>query len=143
MTSMPASRSARTSTFAPRSCPSSPGLATRTRMRCWSAISLILPGDSDIYLAAIRMIRIGIDAPRDDAPRLEADDRGVASLAERLAALVQRFRAPAHLDAAHQPRLRLHIVHNEGDEPVAPDIAQLLAPPHPESADVDRVEVGV
>src|SRR5579859_8284923 len=32
MTSMPASRKARAMTFAPRSCPSSPGLATRTRI---------------------------------------------------------------------------------------------------------------
>src|SRR6185312_2226893 len=32
-TSMPASRSARATTLAPRSCPSSPGLATTTRMR--------------------------------------------------------------------------------------------------------------
>src|SRR5438309_662286 len=33
MTSMPASRSARATTFAPRSWPSRPGLATTTRMR--------------------------------------------------------------------------------------------------------------
>src|SRR5919108_4234467 len=33
MTSMPASRSALATTLAPRSCPSSPGLATTTRMR--------------------------------------------------------------------------------------------------------------
>src|SRR5919109_5319929 len=32
MTSTPASRSARATTLAPRSCPSSPGFATRTRM---------------------------------------------------------------------------------------------------------------
>src|SRR5579875_1681344 len=32
MTSMPASRKARASTFAPRSCPSRPGFATRTRI---------------------------------------------------------------------------------------------------------------
>src|ERR1700683_2410700 len=32
MTSMPASRNARAMTLAPRSCPSSPGLATRTRI---------------------------------------------------------------------------------------------------------------
>src|SRR5678809_465596 len=31
---MPASRSARATTLAPRSCPSRPGLAMRTRMRC-------------------------------------------------------------------------------------------------------------
>src|SRR5437762_3432843 len=34
MTSMPASRSARAITLAPRSCPSSPGLATSTRIFC-------------------------------------------------------------------------------------------------------------
>src|SRR6266540_1875348 len=33
MTSMPASRSARATTLAPRSCPSRPGLATTTRIR--------------------------------------------------------------------------------------------------------------
>src|SRR4051812_37894089 len=33
MTSIPASRSARAMIFAPRSCPSSPGLATTTRIR--------------------------------------------------------------------------------------------------------------
>ena len=32
MTSMPASRSARAMIFAPRSCPSRPGLATTTRI---------------------------------------------------------------------------------------------------------------
>ena len=32
MTSMPASRSARAMIFAPRSCPSSPGFATTTRI---------------------------------------------------------------------------------------------------------------
>src|SRR5512133_1670786 len=35
MTSMPASRKARATTFAPRSCPSSPGLAMTTRMGAW------------------------------------------------------------------------------------------------------------
>src|SRR5436305_10956584 len=34
MTSMPASRSARAMTLAPRSCPSRPGLATSTRIFC-------------------------------------------------------------------------------------------------------------
>src|SRR6185436_7343477 len=38
MTSIPASRSAAATTLAPRSCPSSPGLATRTRiLRCMHA----------------------------------------------------------------------------------------------------------
>src|SRR6266498_2839987 len=40
MTSMPASRRARATTLAPRSCPSSPGLATTTRIRpCVTATS--------------------------------------------------------------------------------------------------------
>src|SRR5579875_337037 len=42
---MPASRSARAMTFAPRSCPSSPGLATSTRMGRVSAIE----HDSFVY----------------------------------------------------------------------------------------------
>jgi hypothetical protein len=42
MTSMPASRSARAMIFAPRSCPSKPGLATTTR------IFLVLEGALDM-----------------------------------------------------------------------------------------------
>src|ERR1700685_243332 len=44
MTSMPASRKARAMTLAPRSCPSSPGLATRTR---------ILKSAIDIHLITV------------------------------------------------------------------------------------------
>src|SRR5205085_4027710 len=40
MTSMPASRSARAMIFAPRSCPSRPGLATTTRIFLWVAASM-------------------------------------------------------------------------------------------------------
>src|SRR6478672_12969352 len=40
MTSMPASRSARTSTLAPRSWPSRPGLAIRTRIGWVSAVDI-------------------------------------------------------------------------------------------------------
>src|SRR5262249_34949726 len=42
MTSMPASRSARAITLAPRSCPSRPGLATRTRIGFSSGIDTLL-----------------------------------------------------------------------------------------------------
>src|SRR5436190_466320 len=42
MTSMPASRSALATTLAPRSCPSSPGLATTTRMRPCATVPLPL-----------------------------------------------------------------------------------------------------
>src|SRR5438445_1595728 len=44
MTSMPASRKARATTLAPRSCPSRPGLAMSTRMRCWAGPELIRYG---------------------------------------------------------------------------------------------------
>src|SRR5690606_39377896 len=40
MTSMPASRSARAMTFAPRSCPSRPGLATKTRILRWETAAV-------------------------------------------------------------------------------------------------------
>src|SRR6516165_4665539 len=45
MTSIPASRRARATTFAPRSCPSRPGFATTTRMR--SAIATLHTKRSD------------------------------------------------------------------------------------------------
>src|SRR6478735_1786907 len=40
MTSMPASRSARAMIFAPRSCPSKPGLATTTRIFLFVAVGM-------------------------------------------------------------------------------------------------------
>src|SRR3954471_9595758 len=46
MTSMPASRSARATTFAPRSCPSKPGLATTTRMRP-AGLATVPPEDGE------------------------------------------------------------------------------------------------
>src|SRR5215210_7395360 len=50
MTSMPASRSARATTLAPRSCPSSPGLATMIRSGPGAAT-----GASDITDANLRL----------------------------------------------------------------------------------------
>src|SRR3954447_7644516 len=46
MTSMPASRSARATTFAPRSWPSRPGLATTTRMRPVELVTRFSKGKS-------------------------------------------------------------------------------------------------
>src|SRR5262245_65782232 len=43
MTSIPASCSARAMNLAPRSCPSKPGLATRTRMRWPESLNLVYP----------------------------------------------------------------------------------------------------
>src|SRR5712671_1586796 len=55
MTSMPASRSARAMIFAPRSCPSRPGLATTTRIFPATARSLRLLGVE--LLGAVRRKR--------------------------------------------------------------------------------------
>src|SRR3954466_13285660 len=46
MTSMPASRSARATTLAPRSWPSRPGLATTTRMRLAELVTRVSKGAS-------------------------------------------------------------------------------------------------
>src|SRR5215212_819713 len=62
MTSMPASRSARAMIFAPRSCPSRPGLATTTRI-FWVALG------ADIE----RGRRDSMPADDDGAPKGPAD----------------------------------------------------------------------
>src|SRR3954453_19597495 len=57
MTSIPASRSARAMIFAPRSCPSSPGLATTTRIlrSAMTADSLGLLLDAELHAHVGRM----------------------------------------------------------------------------------------
>src|SRR5918995_5345773 len=66
MTSMPASRKARAMIFAPRSCPSNPGLAITTRMRP--------PGTSAEYRGAPDRHRLvaGMAEPRERALRVHA-----------------------------------------------------------------------
>src|SRR5919109_992029 len=85
MTSMPASRSARAMIFAPRSCPSSPGLATTTRI-----LRSAMSRDSRALLDPQRHRHVGLvdrahdpvrapaahlapEAPRALERRLEAD----------------------------------------------------------------------
>src|SRR4051812_32455736 len=60
MTSMPASRSARAMIFAPRSCPSRPGLATTTRIR--------RPEDG---MPAAYPLRVDAAAPQSRARRVQ------------------------------------------------------------------------
>src|SRR5688572_28164852 len=66
MTSMPASRSALAMIFAPRSCPSNPGLAITTRIRP--------PGTWAEYRGALVRHRLlaGVAEPRERALRLHA-----------------------------------------------------------------------
>src|SRR4051812_32818787 len=77
MTSMPASRSARAMIFAPRSCPSRPGLATTTRIFLFVAV--VMSGAGRLIVR-----------PRARLAPLERDDarraRPHAALAEAVAA---------------------------------------------------------
>src|SRR5690348_11561147 len=77
-TSMPASRSARATTFAPRSCPSSPGLPTSTRAGGVSGAGPIA-GSSPVPLAARSAILV-LAAPRPSRRRglLQLDQDAVA-----------------------------------------------------------------
>src|SRR5262249_35649990 len=77
MTSKPASLSARATTLAPRSCPSSPGLATRMRTFRFSPMSRkLLPRDDD----ALHFARPLVDARDARVPQI-ALDRELAHVA--------------------------------------------------------------
>src|SRR5207245_1193184 len=69
MTSMPASRSARAITLAPRSCPSRPGLATSTRIGLfiWSDRARFLIGAEHIpqSVTDLTQRRVGADSIQD------------------------------------------------------------------------------
>src|SRR5436305_1271850 len=72
MTSMPASRSARAMIFAPRSCPSRPGLAITTRILRATAASLAAEG------GAVRALGAVLPQPasaREHGERHEEDER--------------------------------------------------------------------
>src|SRR5215470_16552222 len=91
MTSKPASRSARAMIFAPRSCPSRPGLATTTR---------ILRVE---VAASIEACSLGPGAPCERMYQaLDRDQAGVAAVrlaaADRIEAAVQRARHRARGD---------------------------------------------
>src|SRR5690348_11639339 len=70
MTSMPASRSARAITFAPRSCPSSPGFATSTRIFCSLAIVVLGTqlGYNNARAESVISLRLHVEA----APQIPA-----------------------------------------------------------------------
>src|SRR5215207_7597308 len=81
MTSMPASRSARAMIFAPRSCPSRPGLATTTRIFLFVAVDMSgcaahgrrRPGRLIVQVRARRARLQGDDARRAVADALLAE----------------------------------------------------------------------
>src|SRR5712691_9250651 len=81
---MPASRSARAMIFAPRSCPSSPGLATTTR---------IFPAMQEVYLSSGQTTEIENGCLAPHAPHL----------AQRVAHLPHRHVGAGRIDdGAHQ-----------------------------------------
>src|SRR2546426_4291482 len=79
MTSNPASRSARATTFAPRSCPSRPGLATMIRyfsgMAAIIANALVRSAEYTLRAACDTSMR-GQEAIPVPPARAEADDEG-------------------------------------------------------------------
>src|SRR5690349_15976986 len=92
MTSMPASRSARAMIFAPRSCPSRPGLATTTRILRLEDASMALILSRLRRSACGERAHEGVDRHEPhEAPRLVAARDGVEA-ARRLAG----HRPPGH-----------------------------------------------
>src|SRR6266516_6151933 len=98
MTSMPASRSARAMIFAPRSCPSSPGFATTTRIFAATACSLRLVRVD--FLGAVR--RKGPELGRKVGMRLEGSvgDRLDARVPQNTATGARRHR-PGDITGSH------------------------------------------
>src|SRR5581483_5848588 len=109
MTSKPASRSARAMTLAPRSWPSRPGLAIRTRARGTASalIRLHLVGRVRPWWGLTRRL---IDLDQHPVGALRVDERDHADRA-RVGDVVDEL-CPACLELAH---LRFDVVHLEAD----------------------------
>src|SRR5918912_1297705 len=99
MTSIPASRSARAMTFAPRSWPSSPGLATRTRIFL-SLISLHEDAERPVALNVAREFRVAEEVTAHGRERL--DGVREARVVEERQALVAHLELVEVLDAEGQ-----------------------------------------
>src|SRR5919108_2180145 len=79
MTSIPASRSARAMIFAPRSCPSSPGLATTTRIlrvEVAAAMSAILAPHDELHALVAGTVDRADDRVRAGARELLGEPAG-------------------------------------------------------------------
>src|SRR3954447_891533 len=103
---MPASRSARAMIFAPRSCPSSPGLATTTRILPRDAASTA-GRDATRHAAAGDSRRPPPGGPRS-APfgdRRDAESRRGLHLAGRLGPRTERVLRPAERVREHATAL--------------------------------------
>src|SRR5215469_9671199 len=102
MTSMPASRKARAMILAPRSCPSSPGLATTTRKGLFIRLpasvmsvderSAILAEHSAKHIAHLAHRRLSLDGPYYRGHDILPSDRGLFDLLQRAADLRLRTR---------------------------------------------------
>src|SRR4051812_12446464 len=115
MTSKPASRNARATSFAPRSCPSSPGFATSTRTgitlkhrRLLELAPLVLEHVDHLPHRAVRLH--AVDEQRHEV--LVVAPGGIAERGERRAYVGGRAR-PLHVREPFelaQPRLVVHLV---------------------------------
>src|SRR4051812_7433503 len=75
--------------------------------------------------AAVRVGRVGVEAPGDDAGRRDAEEVGSEAGQDRLAPDWDRLGAATDLDAAYLPRLR-YVVHDEGDARITRGVAVFL-----------------
>src|SRR3954470_3947147 len=127
MTSMPASRSARAMIFAPRSCPSRPGLATTTRIL--RAVAALTGGADPPSRRPPRAspwpVRAALGAPggaRSGDPDLHRHAR--VDLAQ------QRVGAPAR-EPLRERALLLQLGAELRRAPAHDDVVDVLAPPDP------------
>src|SRR6476469_2223208 len=129
MTSIPASRSARAMIFAPRSCPSRPGLATTTRIffvevgAAMGADSMALPRDAELHLH-VRLVD-------------RADERVGAGAGQLLAERARGLEGGAELHRALGDRDVVHVLAG----PAPRDLGALLDRDRRDGALVDEVVV--
>src|SRR5437667_3712857 len=118
MTSMPASRRARATTFAPRSCPSKPGFAIRTRIflgiGTTSVKERLLPGAEDLahHVADFTEGRLRAYGVEDERHRVLVRLACLEETLERLLVLL-RVPSPAQLPKAFDLSLERRLRHAE------------------------------
>src|SRR2546428_11495077 len=118
MTSMPASRRARATTFAPRSCPSKPGFAIRTRIflgiGTTSVKERLLPGAEDLahHVADFAEGRLRAHGVEDERQRFLVRLACLEKTLERLLMLL-RVPSPAQLPKAFDLSLERRLRHAE------------------------------
>src|ERR1700733_11291224 len=121
MTSMPASRRARAITFAPRSCPSRPGLATSTRMGVARAVIMATAENTirNSQETASRLsLALRLTNRLDKQEQSDAQQTSV-NIPEKGIATQAMIRNPSKKDGGKRGRQRNQIVMGDGASPQA------------------------